>query len=611
MSTLNRRFLFFGFILAALACSAALWADPPSRVGRLNLIDGSVSFRPASLEDWAPATLNYPLTTGDQLWTETGARAELHLGSTAVRLAAETDFSILLLDDRTVQLRLSQGTLDIRLRDLEPDEDFEIATPQASISLLQPGSYRIDVQEGGTTSIVVRSGEAELASGTSSVTVFPNQYVALTDSVEAFELRVAPAPDEWELWCMQRDQREDRLASSRSVPRTMVGYEDLDEYGSWQVIADYGTCWIPRRVPAGWAPYHFGRWVWVAPWGWTWIDDAPWGFAPFHYGRWAFVTGRWCWIPGAIIARPIYAPALVVFIGGTNWAPGVGWFPLGPREVYLPPYQVSNVYIHNVNIAYVTKIDIGRFDVRHHRYVNRSISGAVTVMSRQSFVRAEHAGRAAVRVRAADISGAPVIGTNPSLVPGRESIMARPAGAPRAAPRPPAASQDRPVVIRRAPPPAQHPERPAEAQQSGAQGRVRFKLISPPPAQGGVPERDRSAERRQVVPEQPRSRVISPPPAQGGVPERDRSAERRQVVPEQPRSRVISPPPAQGGVPEQDRSAERRQVVPDTRQGSEGPAFAPETPMRRKQPAGSGPKKKKIRKLVDGVWVWVEEEEGQ
>ena len=560
MSARFRRFLSFGLITAALACTAALWADPPARVGRLNYISGSVSFRPASLDEWAAATLNYPLTTGDRLWTEAGARAELHLGSAAVRLADETDFAILLLDDQTTQLRLSQGSLDIRLRDLQADEGFEIATPQACISLLEPGSYRVDVQAEGVADVVVRSGQAELASGSSSITVSPNQYAALTDvAAEAFEVRRAPSPDEWELWCMQRDQREDRLAERRYVPATMVGYEDLDDYGSWHYFAEYGTCWIPRRVPAGWAPYRFGHWAWVHPWGWTWIDVEPWGFAPFHYGRWAFVTGVWVWVPGVFVARPVYAPALVVFIGRPGWGAayslgeGVGWFPLGPREVYVPPYTVSNIYIRNVNIAYVANIDVDRLDYRHARYSNRSITGAVTVVSRQDFVRAQPVHRAAVQVRPADISKEPVTGMGPAFAPERESILARPQAARQAVPRPPASVLDRPVFVRRAPPPVQYPE----TRQQG-----------PPPRQ-------------------PKFRVVNPPAAQ-----------------------------RQGGVPGQDRTSEpeRRQVEPGAQQGrqGQGPAVVPEIRGRGRQPAGTPPVKKKIRKRVIGPngpeWIWEEEE---
>jgi hypothetical protein len=561
MNASSSRILILACILTTLACSAALWADPPSRVGRLNLVDGSVSFRPGTLDEWAPATLNYPLTTGDELWTEAEARAELHLGSAAVRLGAGTDFSILLLDDQTVQLRLSQGALDIRLRDLRADESFEIATPQASISLLEPGSYRIDVQADGATDVVVRSGQAELADDASSVTVSSNQSAALTySSSGAFEFRAAPPADEWELWCMQRDQGEDRYASSRYVPATMVGYEDLDEWGSWQLLPDYGAAWRPRGVQAGWAPYRFGNWAWVEPWGWTWIDEAPWGFAPFHYGRWVCLNGVWFWMPGAFVARPIYAPALVVFIGGADWGAsfsfgeGIGWFPLGPHEAYIPPYRASSAYLSSINSAYVTRFDAEGTDVRHFRYANRSISGAVTVVSRQAFLRAEPAERAAVQVREADISSAPVSGMGPSLAPERESMLARPLGAGQTVPRPPASALDRPVIVRRAPPPEQYPE----TRQEGTSAQPRFRVVNP--------------ARREPFPQ---------PPAQPLRPE----------------------PP----------SAELRQPRPDARQERPGPAVVPETQRRAEEPATSQTHTKRVRKLVNGPhgpeWVWVNEEE--
>ena len=155
-----------------------------------------------------------------------------------------------------------------------------------------------------------------------------------------------------------RDEREARSLSLRYVSREMAGYEDLDEYGTWYSEPEDGYVWRPRHVAVGWAPYRHGHWAWVEPWGWTWIDDAPWGFAPFHYGRWAFLRGSWCWVPGAYVARPIYAPALVAFIGGRNWGfsfgvsfgrgPAIGWFPLGPREFYYPAYRASHVYIRNL-----------------------------------------------------------------------------------------------------------------------------------------------------------------------------------------------------------------------------------------------------------------------
>jgi hypothetical protein len=202
----------------------------------------------------------------------------------------------------------------------------------------------------------------------------------------------------------------------------MVGYEDLDEYGTWRVVPAYGTVWAPRSVPAGWAPYRFGHWAWVEPWGWTWIDDAPWGFAPFHYGRWALVAGGWVWIPGTVVARPVYAPALVVFLGAPgSGAAGVGWFPLGPREVYVPPYRVSTTYVRTVNRGFVVNVNVETIDVTRAVYANRRVSGAVTYVPRQTFVGAQPVARSIIRAPQADVLRAPVTGTSPFLVPQRES----------------------------------------------------------------------------------------------------------------------------------------------------------------------------------------------
>src|SRR5579863_2670812 len=69
--------------------------DPPSRVARLSYTNGEVSFSPAGTDDWVAAVVNRPMTTGDKLWTDNGARAELHIGSAAIRLSGQTGFSFL------------------------------------------------------------------------------------------------------------------------------------------------------------------------------------------------------------------------------------------------------------------------------------------------------------------------------------------------------------------------------------------------------------------------------------------------------------------------------------------------------------------------------------
>src|SRR5438876_857527 len=300
--------------------------DPPSRVGRLSYVSGSVSFRPGDVDDWTNATINYPLHNGDHLWTDSDARAEITVGSSAFRLAPQSAFGFLALDDRTVQVRLSQGSLNVRVRDLAESESLEIDTPSGAVTLLRSGVYRVDVDStGDTTSVTVRRGEAEVTASGSAFPVHPEQTAMVVGGDSpTYDVRDAIRSDDWEDWCASRDRRWDDARSSRYVSRDVIGYEDLDDNGEWRTTPDYGPVWVPRTVATGWAPYRYGHWAWVEPWGWTWIDDAPWGFAPFHYGRWVYVGDGWAWVPGRVVARPVYAPALVVFVGGRNWSVATG-----------------------------------------------------------------------------------------------------------------------------------------------------------------------------------------------------------------------------------------------------------------------------------------------
>src|SRR6266571_4532661 len=437
--------------------------DPPSRVGRLSYLGGSVSFRPGDADDWAAATVNYPLHGGDHLWTDADARAEITLGSTALRLAPYTAFGFLALDDHTTQVRLSQGSLSVRLRNLDEEDSFEIDTPNGAVSLLRPGSYRVDVDStGDTATVTVRRGEAEVTAAGSGFTVKRDQaaVVSGTDS-PSYDIRDARPPNDWEEWGASRDRRWDDSRSARYVSRETIGFEDLDEHGDWRDTPDYGPVWVPHPVMAGWAPYRYGHWAWVEPWGWTWIDDASWGFAPFHYGRWVYWDGSWVWVPGHVVARPVYAPALVVFVGGRNWSlaitsggvAGVAWFPLAPEEPYVPAYHVSNTYIRNVNVTNVnvTNINVTNINVTNINYRNRAAPGAVTVVSQQTFVQSRPVGRSVLVVPRERIEQATVIGTTAEVAPGRRSVLAQPEIV--TVRRPPAAVTTRTVVVRRTPPP--------------------------------------------------------------------------------------------------------------------------------------------------------------
>lgn len=457
-------------------------ADPPGRVARLNFLTGAVSLRPAGSDEWAAALPNRPLTTGDAIWADTASRAELHAGSTAIRINAQTELDITALDDNTMQLRLAQGSMTIRVRHLDDGQVYEIDTPNGAVTLGRAGEYRIDVMPDGATSMVdVWSGNAEVTSAGSSFAVDAGQQAAIrgTDS-PTYDLVDAPAPDDWDEWCIDRDHREDNSASARYVSTEMTGYEDLDAYGRWEFVPQYGNVWIPAGMGPGWAPYHTGHWVWVDPWGWTWVDDAPWGYAPYHYGRWAYVGGGWAWVPGRVVERPVYAPALVAFVGAPAPRPGVAvgvavgvgavaWFALGPQEVYRPAYAVSPTYVRQVNVTNVTNItNVTNVTETNVTYVNRNAPGAMMATSTTAFTSARPVQSAAVPVTD-EIRRAPVTGMAPEVAPTRASLARTPAGG--LAHMPPSAVMNRPVVAKMAPPARPIPFEAQQAALSANHGR--------------------------------------------------------------------------------------------------------------------------------------------
>jgi hypothetical protein len=472
--------------------------DPPARVARLNYSSGSVSFQPGGEGDWVTAVQNRPLTTGDNLWADQNSRAELHVGSTAIRMSSETSLTFLDLDDHTTQLRLSLGTLLLRVRHLDDGDLFEIDTPNLAFTIQSAGEYRIDVNSDGNQTVTTAwRGHAEATGGGYSYTVIAGQRATFsgTDQLD-HEIAQLPSSDDFDAWAFERDANEDHDDSTNYISAEMTGYEDLDDYGRWRYVPDYGPVWTPTAVAPGWAPYRFGHWVWIAPWGWTWVEDEPWGFAPFHYGRWAFVESSWCWVPGPVYVRPVYAPALVAFVGGGGFhlsigvGEGVAWFPLGPREVYIPPYRVSRVYVNNVNITN-TRVNITQVTniynnytvnrVTNITYVNRHVNNAVTVVSHDTFVNARPVDHNLARVDARQLAEAPVTHSSP-VQPARTSVMG--AGTP-ARFRPPAAIENRRVIATRNPSP---PRTPFEQQRQAMNVRTE-NPTQPRPAREPQPNR--------------------------------------------------------------------------------------------------------------------------
>jgi FecR protein len=594
---------------ASLCVAATLSADPPDRVARLSYVDGSVSFQPAGMEEWVPATHNYPLTTGDHLWTDRNSRAELRTDFGALRLGSQTEVSFLNLDDRTAQIRLAQGSLNVGVRELGEDEEIEVATPNGAVTLLRPGEYRVDVNpDGEETTVTVRRGEAEFTASGSAVPIRSQESMIVSGLDEPnYDVLEASPRDSWEDWCDRRDRALERSVATRYVSPATIGYEDLDTYGQWREEAGYGPVWVPTGVVVGWAPYHYGHWAFVAPWGWTWIDDAPWGFAPFHYGRWAHVGGSWAWVPGTIVVRPVYAPALVAWVGGSNWhaslslgGGGVAWFPLGPREVYVPPYPVSQTYVRQVNITHVnvTNINITNINTVNTRYVNQGVPGGVTAVSRETFVAARPVAVSAVAVPPQALAAAPVLARPANVQPQRESVLARPVLASAVA-QPPARVANRPVAAHRTPPPPPVPPLSAAGGTTAPATHPLVRTVSPHAGEGAPP--GLRPGRAGVRPPQPVARPLSPvaPPGRLEAPgtsgrPHGRDAEQEGSAP--PRSHATEPtgarpsahPAASDAPPPPPRArATGREEAPTPHEGAAHPEAA-RPPRAESAPHGGG-----------------------
>ena len=622
--------------MVASAAFLGAQTDPPGRVGRLNYIDGPVSFQPAGVNDWVDASVNRPLIPGDNIWVGDRGRSELHIGSAALRLGPDTAFQFLNLDDQVVQIRLSEGTFTVRVRGLAQDQVFEVDTPNVAFTLVRPGEYRIDANpDSQSTIITVRDGEGDVTGGGDTFPVYGRQQVVVRgyDQI-TYNLASSPGPDAWDQWCSSRDRREDQSQSARYVSREVAGYDDLDQYGRWDNQPGYGNVWMPTSVAAGWAPYHDGYWAWIAPWGWTWVDEAPWGFAPYHYGRWATFGGRWGWIPGPYEATPVYAPALVAWVGGGRGGSGfslsfsigtvaaVGWFPLGPREPYFPSYQASRGYftrVNNTNTVINNTTINNYYDSSRNNaaitnipYVNRNVQNGVTAVPQDSFARGRRVTQDARPVPAAQAGSVQVFGA-PAIAPQRESVLGARADTASRAARPPANVLTRPVVARRAPPPApvpfdrqqpalaRNPGRPlptADVQQirQGApaqptppvrvvdMGRIRRVQPNIQPTVGAAPQGAPSPVAQPGQQKGPPGRQQRQPEVSGPQPQRPQPpvAERqnvppaRQQPPQQQQPQQVTPPQAQTPEPpavDRQRGRQRQQqpVTPPQAQQPQAP----------------------------------------
>ncbi|MHB8949545.1 MAG: DUF6600 domain-containing protein [Rhodoferax sp.] len=597
----------FAFLVAVagLFFSGAASADPPSRAARLAYAVGAVSFTPAGENDWIQAPVNRTLTAGDRLWVGPRARAEIELGGSMIRLNANTGVSVLSLDDQSTQVQLTQGSLSVQVRRLAPDQLIEVEAPNLAVTLRQPGDYRISVDPDAlATDVIVRAGQAEVLGQGSAYTVDARQaYRFDGPDLRTYDFLDLPPLDEFDQWALQRERAFDNSRSARYVSPDVIGYQDLDANGTWREDASYGPVWTPNRVALGWAPYRDGHWAWINPWGWTWVDDAPWGFAVSHYGRWAHLRGAWAWVPGPVRAPAYYAPALVVFVGSDNFrlnishAPGgsVAWFPLAPREVYRPAFPVSRSYFERVNRSntmvsvnvinsnYDSHYQRNNRNLRHDDYANRRVPGAVIAVPTNTFLHSRPVSREAVRLPPAALVRAPLAATAP-VAPTERSV--RGAGDPG----------DRPPLPRMRP---TESRRWTQPQGNDGRNAAPAQPVPPQPVPGlPAPARPPGvappeAELQQRTPSAPFTRPPESrrwPQPQGNDPRRERSGERpgwprepRPAAPQMAPQTPVLPQPSQHTQPLQSapatapRAAPPAAVAPPARQAA--PAAAEARPV--------------------------------
>ncbi|MCS0610131.1 hypothetical protein NX773_18345 [Massilia solisilvae] len=526
----------------AAASTQALADDPPAVVGRVALAQGQVTVGGDGIET-TTAQVNWPVTSNEMITTARGARTELQVGSTFIRLDGDSSLEVIALDDDNLRLRLHYGSASIRIVNPDVLGGFELTTPEGRVRMQEPGRLRVDAERvADTSSVTVFEGAARVEGGGASLTLRAGKRAELQDD----DVRTFVATrDAFDDWAQDRDRYAQAPAATRYVTTEMTGYSDLDRYGRWQMSTEYGPLWIPTVVAPGWAPYSDGSWVWMDQWGWTWVDNAPWGYAPFHYGRWVVVNNRWCWAPGHREHRPVWAPALVGWVGGSNWnlrftdrhqaLPARGWYPLSPHERFVPGFRAPQEHLRRWNS------DV-RPDFRHRAPEPRGI----TVVPQDQFA---HRGRV------------PVTQAPHAAVP-RQALQAVPGAAP---PPPPQGRRERDArgEERRA------DERPGERGPGGRFDRDRFerdrferrgderaRREAPPPVLSTQPN-PVIPEHRQ--PPQPVTVLSAPPVLNGPQPQRPVIPEHRQ--PPQPVAAMSAPPVIQPGQPIQT----QQPVIPEHR----------------------------------------------
>ena len=335
-------------------------AQPPSGegpakvdqgVGRVSMIHGDVSTQRGDSGTWSAAILNQPVVNGDKVSTGAGGRAEVQLDfANILRLGSNAQANIANFTQKYIQIHVGQGLANYSVFG-ESEAEPEIDTPNVALHPAhKDGVFRIEVRPDGDSIIIVRRGEAQLATPQGIAEIKQGDMATVRGAGADAKYKITPAPDrdDWDRWNSDRDRMIHNADAWHHTNKYYVGAEDLDANGQWENAPDYGQVWVPNE-PDGWAPYRDGNWTYEPYYGWTWVGYEPWGWAPYHYGRWMYYGNSWAWWPGPVwgpgFYRPFWSPAYVSFFGfgggwgfGFGWGGwgGFGWLPIGPGDRFVP-----------------------------------------------------------------------------------------------------------------------------------------------------------------------------------------------------------------------------------------------------------------------------------
>lgn len=357
--------LFLGFV------SAPALADDGDGVARISVVNGAITLQHGDKGDTEAGVVNAPVSVGDYLSTGSSSHAEVQLdNANFVRVSSDAQMRFSKLDPTDHQLQLAAGTAELRIL-RSTNANVQIDTPSITIRPEEPGSYRATVDRSGNTIFTVRSGQADLLGPQGSQTIDSGTTVLVKGSSSNPQVSTidSVAYDDFDSWNSQRDQYEQRAYGDQYANQGIVGIDDLNSYGHWVWVSDYGNVWVPYGSDPGWAPYQDGRWAYTPYYGWTWVGYEPWGWAPYHYGRWLYAPGYgWAWWPGPVYGPVAYCPGAVAFFGyGSGFGFSIGfsfgnvaWVPLAPYEPFYPWWgrgfrggNITNINITNVNITNV------------------------------------------------------------------------------------------------------------------------------------------------------------------------------------------------------------------------------------------------------------------